>query len=398
MSIIKCPICRGQVSTMAGTCPHCGIRIAGHLQACPCCGNYCLTSQEECPECKSPLTDVPAKGEAPLPPGEQEVVLTADNRQGQDAMRGESIPQGTASNKPVRKKGLMKRFWKWGVCVIILILICVGGYFFHTKRMEQKEQADYERLEGKTNPDFYQRFLNDYPNSKHYDEIRERMATLQAEVDDWRMLQGNISRQSIALFMHKHPNSLRQRACEDMLDSIDWQDAAAIGSEEAITDYLHHHPSGRYVSDAADKKNALLLTRVTHEERAMIRGTLEAFFTRAIGERDMEAAQDAIPGSMIEFCGTEDAVAEDIIEYAEEKMADDITGLHYSIGRQMSVRKETLPDGNTGFAVEATLHETISRDDIFLPTSNQYRVNALLNHNRKIVKMDINMVRNYESE
>lgn len=255
--------------------------------------------------------------------------------------------------------------------------------------MQKKEQADYERLEGVTNPEFYQQFLIDYPNSKHYDEINERMRTLQTEVEEWKKLLKNVNRSSISLFMQKYPNSLRQRACEDLLDSIDWHDAVAIGTEEAITDYLHCHPSGRYVGDAADKKNALLLSKVTSEEKAMIRGTLEAFFSKAIGRQDIEAAQAAIPDSMVNFCGKKNANAEDIVEYAKEKMAKDVIGLHYSIGQQMSVRKETLPDGNTGFAVEVSLHETISRSDIDQPSSNHYRVNALLNHEQKIVKMNI---------
>ena len=349
---------------MAGTCPHCGTGIAGQLRQCPNCGSYCLLTQDKCPECESDLE-------------------TPDSHQEEEEQE-QQVP--TPAPRKKRKK---RKLWKWILAITCLILLCAGAYYLYMQRMQEKEQADYERLEGVTNPEFYQQFLIDYPKSKHYDEINERMRTLQTETEDWKKLLKKVNRTSISLFMQKYPNSLRQRACEDLLDSIDWHDAVAIGNEEAITDYLHRHPSGRYVGDAADKKNALLLSKVTSEEKAMIRGTLEAFFSKAIGSQDIEAAKAAIPDSMVNFCGKQNADAEAIIEYAKEKMAKDVIGLHYSIGQQMSVRKETLPDGNTGFAVEVSLHETISRSDMNQPSSNHYRVNALLNHEQKIVKMNI---------
>ena len=365
MSIIKCPECRGQVSTMAGTCPHCGTKISGNLRQCSKCGSYCLTTQDKCPECGAELETV---------------------QQPQEEMKEEVVQEKVVEKKkkPHKSKGPAII-----ATVIALILLCVGYYFFDQHRMQQKEQVDYERLEGVTNPEFYQQFLIDYPDSKHFKEIEERMHVLQAEADDWKQLLKNINRSSISNFMQKHPGSLRGRACEDMIDSIDWQDALAIGNEEAITDYLNRHPSGRYVGDAAEKKNALLLSKVTSEEKAMIRGTLESFFSKAIANQDIEAAKAAIPDTMVNFCGKQDADAEAIIEYAKEKMAKDVIGLHYAIGQKMDVRKETLPNGNTGFAVEVNLQETISRSDTYQPSSNIYHVNALINQEQKIVRMNI---------
>ena len=365
--IIKCPKCREQVSTMAGTCPHCGTKISGQLCKCPKCGNYCFITQEECPECKSPLK--PATDPFPTPSPEEEG-------------KKESLP-------PKRRK---KKAFPWGCVmggIICLSLLCTGYYYYDKQQKQQKEQADYERLEGVTNPEFYQQFLIDYPESEHYDEINERMIVLQAESEDWNQLQKNISHANVMRFLQNHPHSLRQRICEDMLDSIDWQDVQTIGSEEAVTNYLNRHPTGRYVTEAAEKKNDLLLTKVTPAERTMIRGTLEAFFSKAIANQDIEAARKAIPESMAEFCGKQKADAETIVQYARDKMKKDVIGLHYAIAQKMEVHKETLPDGNTGFAVEVNMQETISRSDTNQPTSNLYRVNALLNQNQKIVRMNI---------
>ena len=348
---------------MAGTCPHCGTNIAGQLRRCPSCGNYCLQTQATCPECGSELV---ALGDSPTPPS----------------------PEEEKKKAPARKK-IKRKLGRLIAFVVLLALACAGYYIYNMYRMQQKEQADYERLEGVTNPEFYQQFLIDYPKSKHHDEINERMQALLVEADDWKKLQKSVNRKNVSSFLQKNTNSLRQRACEDMLDSIDWQDALSIGNEEAITDYLHRHPSGRFVDDAAERKNALLLSKVTPEEKAMIRGTLESFFSKVIGGQDLEAAKAAIPDTMVNFCGKQNADAEAIIEYAKEKMAKDVIGLHYALGQKMDVRKETLPDSNTGFSVEVSLHETISRSDTNMPSSNHYRVNALINLEQKIVKLII---------
>ncbi|MBP3712146.1 MAG: hypothetical protein J6I86_06730 [Bacteroidaceae bacterium] len=366
MSIIKCPECRGQVSTMAGTCPHCGTRISGNLRQCPSCGSYCLNAQDKCPECGTELETIVPQ-EEPRPQATETQTKPSEKKKKPHNSKGPAII----------------------AIVICLILLCTGYYFYNQHRMEQKEQEDYERLEGVTNPEFYQQFLIDYPDSKHFDEINERMLVLQAEAEDWKQLLKGINRSSISLFQQKHPNSLRGRAIEDMLDSIDWQEALGIGNEEAITDYLAKHPSGRYADDASEMKNTLLLSKVTPEEKAMIRGTLESFFTKAIANQDIEAAKAAIPDTMMNFCGKENANAEAIIEYAKEKVANDVIGLHYAIGQKMEVRKETLPDGNTGFAVEVNLQETISRSDTNQPSSNIYHVNALINSEQKLVRMNI---------
>jgi len=378
MSIIKCPKCRSQVSTMAGTCPNCGTKISGQLRTCPNCGEYCLISQETCPNCNQKLESVSDEPESEQNlNGESELQPTEESQK----KAPEQVPTGMAVAGYLVK------------AVFSLFLFCLVGIciFQHYKQENlKKELAEYKRLASITNPEFYQQFLNNYPESEHYEEIHDRMLKLKAEAKDWIQLRKNINRTSVSSFLQKHPGSLRQRICEDMLDSIDWQDAQAIGSEEAVTDYLSKHPSGRYVNEAAEKKNALLLAKVTPTERTMIRGTLEAFFSKAIANQDIEAARQAIPDTMANFCGKQNANAETIVKYAQEKMAKDVIGLHYIIGQQMNIQKETLPDGNIGFAVEVSLQETINRSDTNQPSSNQYRISALINQEQKIVGMEIN--------
>ena len=174
-----------------------------------------------------------------------------------------------------------------------------------------------------------------------------------------------------------------------MLDSIDWQEAQAIGSEEAITAYLAQHPAGRFADIAAEMENTLRLSKVNAGERALIRGTLEAFFSKAIANQDINAANQAIDSTMTDFCGIKNANAEAIIQYAREKKAKDVIGLHYLIDQKMNVHKEMLEGGLVCYSVEVAMQETISRSDTNQPTSCNYRIEALITQDLKIVQMEI---------
>ena len=370
MSIIKCPECSQKVSTMAGTCPHCGTKISGHLRTCPSCGNYCLEEQDTCPHCGNHLDNAPEP--SPIP-----------SEQPKEEKKG-------TDKRPRRKR---RKTWRRVVSAIMFIfflaLIGTGGYYYYQLQQLQKEQAEYERLRDTTNPDFYQQFLDEHPNSQYCDEIRNRMLQLQAEARDWQQVLKAVNRSSVTLFMQQHPGSLRQRLCEDILDSIDWQEAQAIGSEEAITAYLAQHPTGRYADIAAELENNLRLSKVSSGERALILGTLESFFSKAIANQDINAANQAIDSTMTDFCGTKDANAEAIIQYAREKKEKDVIGLHYLIDQKMNVHKQMLEGGVICYNVEVGMQETISRSDTSQPTSCNYRVSALINQDLKIVQMEI---------
>ena len=201
---------------MAGTCPHCGISISGQLRRCPQCDEYCLLTQDTCPECGEKLE--------PLP-------LT-DSAEKEEAVIENTLPKESQKKKSHKSIGLAVFF------VLILILcVCAGYYYYTTEQMKQKEQAAYERLAEMTDPKTFRQFLDDYPESQHFDEVNERMLALQAEAEEWQRLLQNVNRAELARFVQKYPTSLRKRACEDLLDSIDWQEAVAVGNEDAITDY-----------------------------------------------------------------------------------------------------------------------------------------------------------------
>ena len=129
--------------------------------------------------------------------------------------------------------------------------------------------------------------------------------------------------------------------------------------------------------------------KITAQDKAIIRNSLENFFTVAMSKQDLSLISEAIPEKMENFCGTQDATAEQIVAFAKNKMAADVLGLHYSIDNDFDVRKQTISDGTTGYAVNFTLQELISRSDTHQPSTKTYQVTALLNADQKIIKMSI---------
>ena len=367
--IISCPECKGRVSSMAGTCPHCGARIYNNIKQCHECGAYCFNDATECPECHAELSVVV---EEEYIPDEPAAAQQAEADSGQPG-------------KPLHKS---RSPWFISIAVC-LILVCSAVFYAQKGYREEKERVAYERLEHVTNPEFFQQFLIEFPESEHVAEVTERMHLLQSEANEWRTLRQHPVRADIVRFMQTYAESPRRALCESMLDSIDWHEARQLDSAEAIEAYLQAHPSGEHAAEAAEKKNALLLKHITPQERGMVRGMLEAFFTSAMAKQDAEAVEAAIPGKMDNFCGKDSADVAYILEYAKEKKAADVIGLHYSIMEDMNIRKETLADGTIGYAVDCNLEETISRSDVRQPTKNIYRVVATASQELKLLRMSI---------
>ena len=364
MSIIKCPECLHPISSMAGTCPHCGVKIADNLVKCEGCGNYCTKSHDVCPICGKVL------------------------KKPQQAPSSTTNEQPAASVPPRKRKshGCLVSL----ICLLLLAALAAGAYYlWHMKQEQQREEQDYAMLENVMNPSFYEQFLQEHPNSAYAPDVKRRMDQLLAEADEWKDVLKTKKRIHLLRFQQAHPNSLHSRECRDMIDSIDWADALGIGSAEAMQDYMSNHPDGLYVTAAADSLNKIIKSRITPEEKSIIRGVLNTFFTRGLAQQDSACIAEAIPDSMVRFCGVRGARPNQILSFAKEKMAEDVIGIHYLIDTGMNVRRETLEDGSLGVAVDFALEETVNRADVSKPSFRTYHVTTLLNADRKIVQMNI---------
>lgn len=368
MSMIKCPECGERVSTMAGTCPHCGVNIAGNLRQCPNCNEYCLNSQETCPNCGTDLS-----------------VVKEENLEPQKEQAPQKATEIKEKNAKKNHKALV-----FSISFFVLLMLIIGGLYYLDYRNDViREEREFARLEDTSTPEYYNDFLAKYPKSIHFQEVKDRLNILLDETEEWNKMMLNFSRAEIEKFMNAHPYSKRLHECEDIIDSIDWNDANKTNTEEAIINYLNTHPNGKYAEEASQKKNELSLMRITAQDKAIIRNSLETFFTIAMSKQDVSLISEAISEKMENFCGTQDATPEQIIAFAKNKMAADVLGLHYTIGNDFDIRKQTISDSTTGYAVTFTLQELISRSDTNQPSTKTYQVSALLNAEHKIIRMSI---------
>ncbi len=361
---------------MAGTCPKCGVKIADNLVKCPQCGRLSLKGKTECPLCKTPLPQPQAQPQA----GNQ----TQEARQAQAPQPApQPLPQ------PRRKK---RGCLGWG-CLIALLMMAglgMGGFFYWTYLSHQaREESEYKRLEGVTNPQFYQQFLDDFPDSEHAGEVKAKMDHLKKEASEWETASKERNRIVLTRFLQNYPGSIHERECQDMIDSIDWKEAASLNTEQAVQNYLDHHPNGQFTDDAAERMIMYSQKKISDRDKSHIRGILDAFFSNGLARGDLEAIGNAIPGSMTDFNGTKPATAEQIARFTAERKAADVMGIHYLINPDMQVTNDTLPDGSMAYAVTFTMDETINRSDANQPSTKIYKVSAHLNGDKKIVDMKI---------
>lgn len=293
------------------------------------------------------------------------------------------------SPKP-KKKG---RGWRIAGIIFLLLLLGAAGaggyYYLQILQEQQREEERYASLLTLTDPEYFQQFLTDFPQSSHCDDVRRRMESLLQENDDWKAMLNGLSRNSVTQFMEKHPQSARRCICENMLDSIDWADAVKEETPEAIDRYLSLHPEGQHITEAASTKNDLAKRKITAEDKALVRGALETFLNNGMGKQDTTAIRQCCASEMESFCGTQHATPAQIADYARKKMAKDVIGLHYLTGADMNIRRQSMPDSSLGYAVEFTIDETMARKDPTQNSARHYRASALLNAERKIVKLNI---------
>ena len=339
MSIIKCPECGHNVSTMAGTCPTCGVEIEGNLRTCPDCGAFYLANQSKCPECGKEIVHKKIEPYQPKPE-----------------------PQPFIKKVPKRKK---HSFWPFFITILIILGLGAFAYHYLKEQYEKKKEEEaYRQLENVTTPQFFHQFLTEYPESDHCDEVKEKMHQVEQEDQEWGKIQEKIERKALVDFAEKHPNSYRIRECMDMIDSIDWATALEDTTGVSMDKYLSDHPDGQHAEEAASRKNELAKSQITKDDKNLIYSKLETFFS--------ETSSDSLA------------------TLTKRDTGKDILGFHYHVdSSNMNIRRETLEDSSMGYAVDFILEETIKRTDATLPNSSRYQGDAHLNAEKGIIKISL---------
>lgn len=76
------------------------------------------------------------------------------------------------------------------ITIIVVVLLLIGGgvYFYVSNNAAHEEEMAYEVLENNNNPQDYEDFLQNYPNSEHADEVRSRLQKLQDMLSKWNSI------------------------------------------------------------------------------------------------------------------------------------------------------------------------------------------------------------------
>lgn len=208
MSMIKCPKCGRNISSLIKTCPECG-----HL----------LQLDESS---ATPMPDM-------LQPAPAKRRLTL------------------------------------GVSLLACVAILIGGYFYLTSHAaQQRETRAYALLQDCKDPLVFEDFIAKYPESEHLEEVRKRYLTLNQEQAKWEALVLRGTREELQTFIQSNSGSPYLRVALARIDSMDWQMANTRPTIQSMEQYIAVHPEGFFIEQAEIQRQRLERERLAAEERA----------------------------------------------------------------------------------------------------------------------------------
>lgn len=243
--MITCPECNQPVSSKAPTCPHCGIRIENNVKRCPVCNTYVMADATECPKCKAHFV-VEEKAVAPKDveePKLEEPKTTA----AVSAMNEETAEEAAQQKKDT----------PWYLLVLAIIIIGLGAYLYWDNYQDKlaSEEKAFELLKDCNDPLSFEDFIARFPNSKHIDEVKERLSGLHQEDAAWAELCRNLDVVALHNFVDTHPTSPHVKVALHKIDSLDWRKADQLGTKDAYDEYILQHEDGLYISEAYNARD-----------------------------------------------------------------------------------------------------------------------------------------------
>ena len=243
MSMITCPECNQPVSSKAPTCPHCGIRIENNVKRCPKCNTYVMADASECPNCGAHF--VVEEKPTPKPAAEQ---LQDESTYPADAVNEEA---------DVVEEAPQKKDTPWYLLLLAILIIGIGAYLYWDNYQDKlaSEEKAFELLKDCNDPLSFEDFIARFPNSKHIDEVKERLSGLQKEDAVWAELCRTLDVDALHNFVDTHPTSPYMKVALHKIDSLDWRRADQIGTKDAYDEYILQHEDGIYISEAYNARD-----------------------------------------------------------------------------------------------------------------------------------------------
>ena len=303
MSLVKCPECGHEVSTLATSCPHCGCPLGNH---------------------------------APSQP--------------QPSAQPEKKPNGHAVAT---------------IVVVSIVILALGAaaawHIFFRGSDNADERAAYDNIvryqnEGRLDSlaEALSTYLDTYnPDAHHYSQLKALGDRFFVERTDWQAAEGSLTLASVRHFLDVHPDGLYLKQAQTKLDSLSFVEANQADTREAYEHYLAQFPQGRYTADARQKMNELDSAELSPEEETAINGTLDAHFN-ALADNNRAAIETTLAPVISSYIGKANPELEDIYAYMQH-MHSSSRILFFSV-KNPTITKVKL-QGRSIYNVQFTLDE-----------------------------------------
>ena len=265
------------------------------------------------------------------------------------------------------------------ITIIVVVLLLIGGgvYFYVSNNAAHEEEIAYEVLENNNNPQDYEDFLQNYPNSEHADEVRSRLQKLQDMLSKWNSIALSDDVNDFVNFKEQFTDPQYSRLCDIKIDSLDFITAQRVNTPEAFQRYLDNHPDGRYASEASVAQGSLREQEVTETDREQITEVLTDFFN-GFANRDESKICANISSTMTTFLHQHNATKADVLSKINAMFNDHIQGCQFNVNRDIQITRKNDSSGNAMFNVTFTVDQHISRDNEG-KTFGQYKCVAAMN-------------------
>ena len=255
MALIKCPECGREISSRAHSCPHCGAVNSARI------------------------TETQSTSTAPPLEAKQKTVK---------------------ENRPVNRK---RRRLIWIAAAVGAVILVGGGWLlYHLHQQEAEEEARYNELMDNFSIADAETFLLRYPDTQHSKEIKDNITLYQRYESEWATIERSDNPDDFANFRRKFPNSPFDQKAYDKIDSLDWVSASRRLSEAAMQNYLDLHPDGKYADMARQKKQEIIDSRPTEEERSTIGATLRKYFAALSSNNKEDLSNITTPAVFTKSC------------------------------------------------------------------------------------------------
>lgn len=282
----------------------------------------------------------------------------------------------------------------WLLAVIIVLVVAlagVGGYLFYSHvSANSQEQLDYEALDGNNNPQDYEAFLENYPDGKHADEVRDRLASLQSMLADWKRIALSDNTADFEQFKQKYSDEEYARLCDLKIDSLDFTVARRLATPEAYEQYLAKHPDGRYAADAQIAQGSLASQEISVDEEALVSNLLTDFF-KGFADCDDDEICSNLASTLTKFLGKSNATKADVLSAIHGMFNEHIEEVNFVVNRDLSVKRDTNKGNEGGYVATFSVDQHIERDNDG-KTFGQYNCTAVINAQMLITSLTMNEV------